>query len=100
MDVMQAARATIANFPGFSAVEGSCMKPSGRGTRAAFFLFAILVTIFSLACGDLSQSSPPNPTPLPLTDLRVVELGTDVRISDSSGLAKPSALAKMARSIW
>ena len=57
------------------------MKPSGRGTRAAFFLFAILVTVFSLACGGLSPSRPPNPTPLPLTDLRVVELGTDVRIS-------------------
>ena len=60
------------------------MKPSGRGTRAAFFLFAILVTVFSLACGGLSPSAPPNLTPLPITDLRVVELGTDVLISDSS----------------
>ena len=60
------------------------MKPSGRGTRAAFFLFATMVTVFSLACGGLSPSRPPNLTPLPITDLRVVELGTDVLISDSS----------------
>ena len=60
------------------------MKPSGRGTRAAFFLFATMVTVFSLACGGLSPSRPPNLTPLPITDLRVVELGTDVLISDFS----------------
>ena len=60
------------------------MKPSGRGARAAFFLFSALVTVFSLACGGLSPSRPPNLTPLPITDLRVVELGTDVLISDSS----------------
>ena len=33
------------------------MKPSGRGTRAAFFLFATLVTVCSQACGGLSPSS-------------------------------------------
>ena len=57
------------------------MKPSGRGTRAAFFLFATMLTVFSLACGGLSPSRPPNLTPLPITDLRVMELGTEVRIS-------------------
>ena len=60
------------------------MKPPGRMARTAFFLFAILVTVFSLACGGLSPSRPPNLTPLPITDLRVVELGTDVLISDTS----------------
>ena len=60
------------------------MKPSGRETRTAFFLFATLVTVFNLACGGLSPSRPPNLTPLPITDLRVVELGTDILISDFS----------------
>ena len=43
-----------------------------------------MVTVFSLACGGLSPSRPPNLTPLPITDLRVVELGTEVLISDLS----------------
>ena len=61
------------------------MKPSVVDwTRTAFFLFAALVTVFSLACGGLSPSRPPNLTPLPITDLRVVELDTVVLISDSS----------------
>ena len=75
------------------------MKPSGRDDKNGILLFATLVTVFSLACGGLSPSRPPNLTPLPITDLRVVELGTDVLISDFP-MAKPLALARMARSIW
>ena len=60
------------------------MKPSGRMATTAFFLFTTMLTVFSLACGGLSPSRPPNLTPLPITDLHVVELGTEVLISDLS----------------
>lgn len=53
-------------------------------TRVAILASAVIVSLLSLACGTLAPSMPRNPTPLPLSDLRVVELGTEVLIEDSA----------------
>lgn len=58
------------------------MRSLGRMESVRSLILAVAVLILAVACAGVSPSAPPNPTPLPLTNLRVVELGTDVHISD------------------
>ena len=76
------------------------MKPSGRGTRAAFFLFATMLTVFSLACGGLSPSSAAESDAAAHNRSARGGVGHGYPNLGLLPMAKPSALAKMARSIW
>ena len=77
------------------------MKPCrSTGQERHFFLFSRPWSRSSAwRAAVFRQVAPPNLTPLPITDLRVVELGTDSPNLGLFPMAKPLALARMARSI-
>ena len=63
-------------------MKGNSIRYTSHAKAALHIAAIVLLPWLSLACGGLSTDLPLNPTPLPLPEPRVVELETNVEISD------------------